>query len=110
MREILDKQKAAHIREGAPSAELRMDRIDRCIRQLIKYKDEIADALCEDFGHRSKDQTTFTDVVSSLGPLKHSKANLRKWMKPEKRKVEAPLNLLGAKARLEYQPKGTVGI
>ena len=110
MRQILDKQKAAHIREGAPSAELRMDRIDRCISQLIKYKDEIADALCEDFGHRSKDQTTFTDVVSSLGPLKHSKANLRKWMKPEKRKVEAPLNLLGAKARLEYQPKGSVGV
>lgn len=110
MHEILDKQKAAHIREGAPSLELRVDRIDRCINLLIKYKDEICDALAEDFGHRSKDQSAFTDVMSSIGPLKHSRAHVKKWMKPEKRKVEAPLNLLGAKARIEYQPKGSVGI
>lgn len=110
MRDILDAQKAAHIREGAPSAELRIDRIDRCISQLIKYKDQIGEAMAEDFGHRSKDQTAFTDVVSSITPLKHSKAHLRKWMKPEKRKVDFPLNLMGSKARIEYQPKGTIGV
>src|SRR5690606_33812589 len=31
-------------------------------------------------------------------------------MKPEKRKVQFPLGLLGARARVEYQPLGTVGI
>lgn len=110
MREILDKQKAAHIREGAPSAEMRIDRIDRCIRQLIKYKDQIGEAMAADFGHRSKDQTAFTDVVSSLGPLKHSKKHVAKWMKPQKRSVEFPLSLLGSKARIDFQPKGSVGI
>ena len=31
-------------------------------------------------------------------------------MRPEKRKVDFPLNLLGAKARVEYQPLGVVGV
>ena len=35
MIDVLDRQKAAHIREGAPSAELRIDRINRCIKLLI---------------------------------------------------------------------------
>ncbi|MAP93626.1 MAG: coniferyl aldehyde dehydrogenase [Ponticaulis sp.] len=110
MRAILDVQKAAHIRDGAPSAELRIDRINRCISQLVKYQREICDALAADFGHRSKDQSAFTDIAGSLAPLKHSRAHLKKWMKPEKRRAEFPLNLLGAGARLEFQPKGSVGI
>ena len=31
MQDILARQKAAHIAEGAPTAELRITRIDRCI-------------------------------------------------------------------------------
>ena len=31
MIDVLDRQKAAHIRDGAPSAELRIDRINRCV-------------------------------------------------------------------------------
>ena len=69
MRAILDVQKAAHIRDGAPSAELRIDRINRCISQLVKYQREICDALAADFGHRSKDQSAFTDIAGSLAPL-----------------------------------------
>ncbi|HMO41862.1 MAG TPA: aldehyde dehydrogenase family protein, partial [Phenylobacterium sp.] len=43
--------------------------------------------------------------------LKHAKAHLRKWMAPEKRKTTpAILGLFGAKAQLQYQPKGVVGV
>jgi coniferyl-aldehyde dehydrogenase len=31
-------------------------------------------------------------------------------MRPEKRSVDFPLNLLGSRARVEYQPKGVIGI
>lgn len=110
MRALLEKQKAANIREGIPSAQLRSDRLDRCIASLLKYQDKIADALCADFGHRSKDQSMFTDVVASIDSLKHAKKHLARWMKPEKRKPISPLGLFGAKARVEYQPKGVVGI
>lgn len=110
IRNILDRQKAAHIKDGPPSAEKRIDWIDRAIALLVDNQKEIAEALASDFGHRSHDQSLLTDVMGSLGPLKHAKKHLRQWMKPEKRKVQFPLGLLGAKARVEYQPLGVVGI
>lgn len=107
---ILAKQKAAHIRDGAPSAEERIYRIDRAVDLLVTHGDALNKAMAEDFGHRSLDQSGFTDIAGSIGPLKHSKKHLRKWMRPEKRSVDFPLNLLGSKARVEFQPKGVVGI
>ena len=51
------------------------------------------------------------DVAGSIGSLKSAKENIKKWVKPEKRKVTpAILGLLGAKLRVEYQPLGTVGV
>ncbi|MEO0983734.1 MAG: coniferyl aldehyde dehydrogenase [Pseudomonadota bacterium] len=107
---ILAKQKAAQLREGIPSADVRIDRINRAIGVLVDFKDDIADAIAEDFGHRSKDATAFTDVAGSIGALKHSRDNLKKWMRPEKRRPEFPLGLLGSKAEIQFQPKGVVGI
>ena len=88
----------------------RLDRIDRAIGVLVDNKDRLCEAMCEDFGHRSIHQSMFTDVASSIGPLKHVRKHLAHWLKPEKRKVDFPMNLLGAKARIEYQPLGVVGV
>jgi coniferyl-aldehyde dehydrogenase len=111
MQQVLERQRAAHLKDGSPSAELRIDRIDRAIGLLIGHQNAIADALREDFGHRSVEATLLTDIASSIGPLKHAKASLRAWMRPESRKVTPSiLGLLGAKARVEYQPKGVVGV
>jgi coniferyl-aldehyde dehydrogenase len=66
--------------------------------------------MCQDFGHRSKDQSGFTDIAGSIGALKHAKKHVAKWMRPDKRKAEFPLGLLGAKAQIQYQPKGVIGV
>jgi coniferyl-aldehyde dehydrogenase len=42
--------------------------------------------------------------------LEHSIRNIHKWMKAEKRPVPFPMNLLGATARVEYVPKGVIGV
>jgi coniferyl-aldehyde dehydrogenase len=111
MQDVLGRQKAAHLRDGAPSAEARIERIDRCIRLLIENRGAIEEALNADFGSRSREATAFTDVSGSIGPLKHAKANLRKWMAPEKRKTTPTiLGLFGAKAEVRFQPKGVVGV
>ncbi len=111
LRQTLDRQRKAHLKDGPPSAEKRIERLDRAIGLLVGNKDAIADALREDFGHRSVHATLLTDVAGSIGPLKFAKENLRAWMRPEKRKVNpAILGLFGARARVEYQPKGVVGI
>ena len=111
LNEILEKQKIAHLREGPLSVETRKDWIDRCIALLIKYQNEIAEAISEDFGHRSTESSLLADVAGSIGSLKSAKENIKKWVRPEKRKVTPSiLGLLGAKLRLEYQPLGTVGV
>jgi len=110
MRSILDRQKAANLRDGAPSLAQRRERIDRCITLLIQHRREIEDALNTDFGSRSKEATAFTDIAASIGPLKHARDNLARWMKPERRPTTpALLGLFGAKAEVRFQPKGVVG-
>jgi coniferyl-aldehyde dehydrogenase len=111
MRQVLDRQRQAHLKDGPPSAEKRIEWLDRAIGLVVGHKDAIADALREDFGHRSVQSSLFTDVSASIGPLKHAKAHLKSWMKREKRKVSPSLlGLFGAKAYIEYQPKGVVGV
>ena len=101
LQSILNLQKAAHLRDGAPSAAKRIERIDRCIGLLVDNQTQIEDALTADFGARSREASAFTDIASSISTLKHAKANLTAWMKPEKRKTSPPiLALFGAKAEV----------
>lgn len=109
MRELLDRQRKAFLNEGAVSAETRIDRIDRAITLVYDNQSAIVEAMSADFGNRSRHQSLMTDVYASLESLKHVKKHVRQWMKPEKRKVMFPLNLMGARAHIEYQPKGVVG-
>jgi coniferyl-aldehyde dehydrogenase len=111
MAEVLRRQKAANIRDGAPSLEVRIGRLDRAIGLLIKHESAIVEALTRDFGARAPAVSGITDIGASMGPLKHAKAHLKTWMKPEKRKTTpALLGMLGAKAEVRFQPKGVVGI
>ena len=114
MHRVLELQKSLNIKEGAPSLELRSDRLDRIVSMVTKYKSEIISALQDDFGNRDPVMSAVTEVDSVIGPMMHAKKNLKKWMKTEKRKAAiAPLgsalSLLGAKAEIRYQPKGVVG-
>ena len=111
MQSLLAHQKAAHLRDGAPTPERRIDWIDRCIGLLVDHRGEIEQALNADFGARSSEATAFTDVASSIGTLKYAKSQLRAWMKPEKRRTTpAILGMFGAKAEVRFQPKGVIGI
>ncbi len=108
---LLERQRANYLAEGVVSAANRKDRIERAIGLLKTHQDRLVAAMRDDFGHRSEHQSLFTDIASCIGPLRHAQASLEKWMKPQKRKVGPfPLNLLGAKARVEYQPLGVVGV
>ena len=73
---LLARQREAQRRDGAPSAALRIDRLNRCIALLVDHRDEIEAALNADFGARSRQATAFTDIASSIGPLKHARDHL----------------------------------
>ena len=107
---ILTNQRQAFQAEGPVALQTRIDRIDRCIALLVDNQTAICEALNQDFGNRSKYATLMMDVMNSVGSLKFVKKNLKKWMKPEKRTPFLPMNFLGAKAYVKYQPKGVVGV
>ena len=106
----LNAQRADFTAELPVSAAARKDRLKRAIAMMVDHGEAFCKALSEDFGHRSTEQSMMTDIVPSIRTLKYSIKELDKWMKPERRKVDFPLGLLGAKAIVEYQPKGVVGI
>jgi coniferyl-aldehyde dehydrogenase len=51
-----------------------------------------------------------TDVYTIIPGINYAKKNLKRWMSDSKRKPNFPLGLLGAKAKVSYQPLGTVGM
>ena len=110
MRRLLEKQRAACVRDGLPSAKLRIERLDKSIDLLRTHSDALCAAMSADFGHRSTDQSRFSDISGSIDTLKYAKKNVRSWMRPEKRATLFPLGLFGARAAVHYQPKGVVGI
>ena len=109
MMSVLGHQKKAYIAEGEVTAETRIDRINRAIELLKKHGDKLCEAMAADFGHRSIEQSKLTDVDGAIGPLKDSRKQVRKWMRAEKRQTMFPLNLLGSRGRVTYQPLGVVG-
>ena len=106
----LERQRAAFLAEGAVSAESRIDRLDRGIDVVYANRERIVEALDSDFSCRAREVTLMTDVAASLTPLKHARKHLREWMRGEKRPTLFPLNLLGGRSRVEYQPLGVVGV
>lgn len=107
---MLEAQRADFLQEGLVSAAARIDRLDRGIDALLRYADKLAEAVHADFSCRPREITLLTDVGASIAPMKHAKKYLRKWMKGAKRPTGFPLNLLGGRSRIEYQPLGVIGI
>jgi len=110
MQALLTKQRDAFHAELPVSAAIRKDRLNRALKLVLDYKDRFVASLSDDFGHRSSEMSLVTDIMASVKPLKHALKHVDQWMQPEKRKVDFPLGLLGAKAMVEWQPKGVVGI
>ena len=110
MRDVLALQRAAFMDELPVTLAVRKDRLNRAVAMIADHADAFCDALSEDFGHRSREQSMLTDVAASIAPLKHALRSVEGWMRRDSRAVQFPLGLLGARAWVEYQPKGVVGV
>ncbi len=110
MRDALEAQRADYLAEGHVSAETRIDRMQRGMVSVHKHQDRIVEALNTDFSCRPRELSLMTDVSASIMPFKSCIKQVRKWMKPEKRKTMFPLGLFGGRSWIEYQPLGVVGV
>lgn len=110
MQAVLERQKAAFAAAMPEPLSARKERLNRAIALLVDHAEEFATAASADFGHRSREQTLLTDIMPSISALKFARANLPRWARGERRRALFPLGLLGAQARVDFVPKGVVGI
>ena len=68
--QILDEMRQAHIQEGFPLADLRIDRIERAKNYDLKIE------ISADFGHRNDFQGLATDILASVALLNDAKQQL----------------------------------
>ena len=107
---LLRRQRRAFRAEGAPDQATRVDRLDRAIEMVSAHEEAIIAAVTADFGARPAAVTRLADVATSIGALRYARRHLKRWMARQRRRVEGPMLLMGAKAWIDFQPLGVVGI
>jgi coniferyl-aldehyde dehydrogenase len=108
MRDTLERQRAAFLRDGAPSLAERRRDLTKLKEALLARQDAFIAALDADFGHRSRQETLMLDIGSTVGAINYLHSNLRRFMRPERRHVAVIFK--PSTAKVVYQPLGVVGI
>ncbi|MEU6230725.1 coniferyl aldehyde dehydrogenase [Streptomyces sp. NPDC047042] len=105
---ILRTQRAAHLRDGAPSLQARRGDLSRFRAALIARRGAIEEAIDADFGHRSRHESALMELVGVVQGIDYLHRNLRRFMRPTHRHIELALRF--GHNRIEYQPLGVVGV
>ncbi len=106
----LNTLKAPFQKNFNPDVNDRIDRIKRIQTLVEENIDDFHRVLRLDFGTRHEQLSLMADTMPVINNAKHALKNIKKWIKPEKRKPNFPLGLLGSKAYVQFQPYGVVGI
>ena len=105
---IFQRQREAYLAHPYPSLEERRQRLRAVERVLVESRDEIADAIQRDFGHRAAEESLMLELFTSVDGIRHAIRKLPRWMRPRRRRVS--LLFATGRARVLPQPKGVVGI
>ncbi|MCL1037926.1 coniferyl aldehyde dehydrogenase [Shewanella submarina] len=108
--ETVTRQQQAQLAKPVVEFAERKARIQQVIDLLVAGHVSLADAMEADFGGRHRGFSLMNDILGALASLKHTRDNLGTWMEAESRPVFSPYDQLGATAKVQYQPKGVIGI
>ena len=105
---LLARQRAALLRDGPPSLAERRASLKKLRAAVLARKADLEAALDADFGHRSRHETAIAEILALTWGIDYLHKNLRRFMRRERRHVALPMRL--ARAYVEYQPLGVIGI
>ena len=105
---VLQAQRAAYLRDGAPSLEQRRADLKKFKAALIERRRDIEGAINADFGNRSRHETALMEVVGVVQGIDYLHRNLARFMRPSRRHIALPLRM--GSNHVEYQPLGVVGV
>ncbi|MCB5191526.1 coniferyl aldehyde dehydrogenase [Methylobacillus arboreus] len=108
LNDCLLRQRAAFLKESPPTLAERRAKLKKLRGAILARKPEIERALIADFGNRASHETAIMEVMTMIQGIDYLHANLRRFMRPQKRHV--PLPFQPANAYVAYQPLGVIGI
>lgn len=101
-------QRQAFLREGPPDYARRRENLKKLLELTHANEERIADAISQDFGHRSRFETALAEIFVVISGIRHASRNLKRWMKPKR--VPTALYFRPGRNRIITQPLGVVGI
>ncbi|NMM89542.1 coniferyl aldehyde dehydrogenase [Rhodococcus sp. SRB_17] len=108
LRPLFDAQYAASRAHTDVPLLVRRERLLRIQKLLDEHGPTLAAAVQADFGVRSQRLTEVADMFVLRTLLSHTLRHLARWAKPQK--VRTPLHLQPARAWVQRQPLGVVGV
>jgi coniferyl-aldehyde dehydrogenase len=105
---LLEKQRAAFLRDGAPTYDQRMADLATLKKAVLGLRKEFEVSVNADFGWRSAHETAIMEIGPVVNGIDYLRHHLKRWMRPQRRHVA--LHALPGGARVLYQPLGVVGI
>lgn len=105
--ELLQRQREDQ-RRSPPDLARRLADLS-ALEQMVRDNEQaLIEAVSEDFGHRSRQETLISDLAIVIHEVRHMRRHLRRWMKP--RRVSTDWRFWPARNRLLRQPLGVIGI
>ncbi|HEY5863646.1 MAG TPA: coniferyl aldehyde dehydrogenase [Casimicrobiaceae bacterium] len=105
---LFEAQRTAFARERYPSLAVRRDRLARLKALLATHESRFVAAVDRDFGGRSAHETRLAELYIVAAEIAEAHKHLARWMRPQR--VATPIHLKPARARIERQPVGVVGV
>jgi len=106
--QLLQRQRSSYLAAPNPNYAMRVEQLTRLKAAILQFKTPLVEALSQDYGHRSIDDSLISDIMPVINNINYSLKNLKKWLKPSAR--HAGLLLAPAKVTVHYQPIGVIGI
>lgn len=104
---LLNKQKNA-FRISPPDFNMRMETLKKLSDVVEENKNLLIEAVYEDFGLRSREETLFLEIFPLQDEIRHAMKHLKEWTK--RQYVSGSWFLLPSSAYYQYQGLGSVGI
>jgi acyl-CoA reductase-like NAD-dependent aldehyde dehydrogenase len=79
--DILAAQRAAYLRDGAPTLTQRRSDLKKFKAALLARRDAIEEAINTDFGNRSRHETAMMEILGVVQGISYLDRNLRRFMR-----------------------------
>ena len=108
MQQVFSSQQQAYKQTAEWNLAERKAKLSALKSAFLANKDAMVAAVSADYGHRSRHDTLYADILPTVSHFHYTMKRLAKWMKPSRR--SPGLLLAPARVSVHYQPVGVVGI